>query len=123
LRVLDLARLRDRRIPLAGQDVRQRDGAVEQVGPPRLAGALDRPGDVENVVEQLEGQADAPAEGAQLRRRPAALQRAQLAGGLEEPRGLELAAAQVALDADVRAPGVLALEQLAGRQGRRRAGQ
>ncbi len=39
-------------------DQRQGDGAVEQVGAARLAGPLGRPGDVEDVVEQLEGEAD-----------------------------------------------------------------
>ena len=49
--------------PLGGLDQRQRDGAVEQVGAARLAGALRRAGDVEDVVEQLEGEADLGAEG------------------------------------------------------------
>ena len=60
------------RLALAGEDQRQRDGAVEQVGAPRLARALDRPGDVEHVVEQLEGEADAAGERAERvgQRRP-----------------------------------------------------
>ena len=52
-------------VALAREDQRQRDGAVEQVGAARLAGALDRAGDVEHVVEQLEGQADPARERAE----------------------------------------------------------
>ena len=61
--------------------------------PVRSAG----PGDVEHVVEQLERQPDARAELAQQRDVAAAGQRAQLAGGPEQPRGLQIAAPQVAL--------------------------
>ena len=43
----------------------------------------------------------------------AAGQRAQLAGGAEQPRGLEIAAAQVALTRRLQLPRVLALQQLA----------
>ena len=74
------------------QDERQRDRAVEQVGAAVLAGALGGPGDVEDVVEQLEGEADAAAERAEHLGVAAALERAQLARGLEQPRGLEVAA-------------------------------
>ena len=58
------------RIALAGEDERQRDRAVEQVGAAVLAGALGRARDVEHVVEQLEGEAD-PAPEARRARRPA----------------------------------------------------
>ena len=52
-----------------GLDQRQGDRAVEQVGAARLAGPLRRAGDVEDVVEQLEGEADLGAEVAQAPRR------------------------------------------------------
>ena len=76
------------------------------------------PGDVEHVVEDLEGQADAAAELAQRAGvdRAVALQRAEDARSLEQPRGLQLAAAQVALQRDRRVPRVGALQQLAARQ-------
>src|SRR5947209_3572078 len=101
---------------LAREDERQRHGAVEQVGPPVLAGALGRPRHVEHVVEELEGEADASAELAELLGGPRRLQGAELAGRAEERTGLQLATAQVALGGDVVAPGVLALQQLAGGQ-------
>ena len=92
--------------------------------PRRLAGALDRAGHVEHVVEHLEGQADAPGERAErVGERARACdghERSEPAGGLEQRRGLQLAAPQVALDRDVRGVGVLALQQLA--LGQRRAG-
>ena len=103
---------------LAREDERQRDGPVEQVGAAVLAGALGRAGDVEHVVEELEGEPDAAPEGAQ-RRNPAVgalagrLEHPERARRLEQARGLQLAAAQVALDRHVRVEGVSALEQLA----------
>ena len=53
-----------------GEDQRQRDRAVQQVGAAGLAGALGRSRHVEHVVEQLEGQPDLLAE-APERDRPA----------------------------------------------------
>src|SRR5947208_1537249 len=84
------------RAPRAREDERERDGAVEEVGPAVLARPRGRAADVEHVVEKLEGEADPHAEGAQLGGRTARLERAQLARGAEEGAGLELAAAQVA---------------------------
>ena len=55
-------------VAAASEDQRQGDGAVEQVGAARLAGALGRPADVEDVVEQLEGEADLAPEAGQLLR-------------------------------------------------------
>ena len=49
-------------IALAREDQRQRDGAVEEVSPAGLAGAFRRSRDVEDVVEDLEGQPDRLAE-------------------------------------------------------------
>ena len=85
-----------------------------------LAGPLGRARHVEHVVEHLEREPDPAPEAPQHvdRRRP--LQRAQLAGGLEQPRGLEVAALLVALARDADVPGVLALQQLA--LGERRRG-
>ena len=84
---------RQLRIALAREDQRQRDRAVEQVGAAVLAGALGRARDVEHVVEQLEGEPDPAAEVARAAVRvAAALERAQPARGLEQPRGLEVAA-------------------------------
>ena len=104
-----------------GEDQRQRDGAVEQVGAPRLAGPLRRTGDVEHVVEQLEGEPDLPAEGGDRpRRRAARGEAADPAGGLEEARRLQRAAPQVALLADRGVVGVAALGELARAPGRRR---
>ena len=90
---------------LAGEDQRQRHGAVEQVGAAVLAGALGRPAHVEQVVEHLERDAEV------LRRTPRAprpraagarpRQRAQPAGGREQARGLQPAAQHVALLVDV----------------------
>src|SRR5438874_2273491 len=85
------------RASLAREDEGQRHRAVEQVGAPLLAGALRRARDVEDVIEQLEGEADAPPEDAELIGGAAALQRPEPARGLEQARRLELAAAQVAL--------------------------
>ena len=55
-------------ITLAGDDQRQRDGAVEQVGAAPLASARGRPGDVEHVVEHLERQSDPAPEVAEAER-------------------------------------------------------
>ncbi len=57
--------LREVGLAFAREDERQRDRAVEQVGAARLAGALDRAGHVEHVVEHLEGEADAARERAE----------------------------------------------------------
>ena len=84
---------------VAGQDQRQRDRAVEQVGAARLAGALGRPGHVEDVVEDLEGEADPLAERAERLDSAVALERPELARGAEQHRGLQPAALEVALDA------------------------
>ena len=80
---------------LGGQDQRQGDGAVEQVGAARLAGPLRRAGDVEDVVEELEGEADLGAElaAAPLARRVPPSR----TGALEQRRGLQPAALEVAL--------------------------
>ena len=61
-----------RRVALARQDQRQRDGAVEQVGAAVLAGPLGRARDVEHVVEHLEREPDPAAEAPEHgdRRRP-----------------------------------------------------
>ena len=83
--------------------------SVPRCLPVRSAG----PGHVQHVVEQLEREPDALAELAQQRDVAAAGQRAQLTRGAEEPRGLEVAAAQVALARGLQLPGVLALQQLA----------
>ena len=112
-------------VAVAGEYQRERHGALEQVRPARLARALDRPRHVEDVVEQLEGQADASREGHRARprarrERPSARERAQAAGGLEQRGRLQLAAAQVALDRHLERVAVLALEQLADRQRRAR---
>ena len=87
-----------------------------------LAGALRGPGDVEHVVEQLEREPDRAPEAAQ-QVLGAAAERAEPARGLEQPRGLEVAAAVVALAADRRVPRVLALEQLALRERRGGVGE
>ena len=72
-------------VALAREDERQRDRAVEQVGAAVLARALGGAGDVEDVVEQLERQADPAAERAERRRgRAPATQRAELARRLEQ---------------------------------------
>ena len=52
-------------VALAREDQRQRDGAVEQVRSARLAGALDRPGYIQHVIQDLESQPDPPGEGAE----------------------------------------------------------
>ena len=106
-------------VGLARQDQRQRDRAVEQVGAPGLAGALRRPGDVQHVVEQLEGHADPFAERGQGWERTATLDRPELARRAEQHRRLEAAALQVSLHVD-RSPRVGPLHQLTG--GELRAG-
>ena len=113
------------RVGLAREDQRQRDRAVEQVGAARLARTLDRTADVEDVVEQLEREPDPASERAERRRtrRAGGVALAELAGNLEQARGLQLAALEVALDGDVGAPRILALQQLAARQRGRRPGQ
>ena len=68
-----------------------------------LAGPLGGPADVEDVVEELEREADQPAEAAE-RGRPPRLALAQRARRLEQPRGLQLAAVQVALLGDPACP-------------------
>ena len=87
--------------------------------PVRSAG----PRDVQHVVEQLEREPDPLAELPQQRDVAATGQRAQLARGAEEPRGLQIAATQVALARRVEVPRVLALQQLALHQRRRRVRQ
>ena len=64
--------------------------------------------------------ANAPSAVGERGRAADRVERAEPAGRLEQRRGLQLAAAQVALDRDVRGAGVLALQQLAF--GQRRAG-
>ena len=85
-----------------------------------------RPGDVDDVVEQLKGHADSTAERDErhdLVGRGLSRERAELAGRLEQAGRLQLAAQQVALDRNGRVPGVLALQQLALGERRRRARQ
>src|SRR4029079_19348526 len=67
------------RVAFAGEDVRERDGAVEQVGAAVLARPRSRPGHVEDVVEELEGEADATAEVAEGEGVAADLERSQTA--------------------------------------------
>ena len=78
-----------------------------------LARPRGRAGHVEDVVEELEGQADAAAEGAEGAGVAAGLERAEAARRLEQARRLELAAREVALDRHRGVPGVGALAQLA----------
>ena len=78
-----------------------------------LARPRGRPGHVEDVVEELEGEADAAAKGAEGAGVAAGLERTEAARRLEQPRGLELAAREVALDRHGGVPGVGALAQLA----------
>ncbi len=103
------------RLAFAGQHERQRHGAVEQVGAARLARPLDRP----RTSRMSSSSWKATRSAARRRpvRRPRARavgrrERPQPAGRLEQRRRLELAAAQVTLDGDVRRAGVLSLEQL-----------
>ncbi len=93
--------------------------SVPRCFPVRSAG----PGDVEHVVEDLEGQADPPPERAEVELRLAGLERPERARGLEQPRGLQLAAQQVALERDRGVPGVGALQQLAARERRARVAE
>ena len=96
---------------------------VEQIGTARLAGALGRAEDVEDVVEQLKGEADLAAEARQrVLLGPGALG-ADHAGALEEGGGLQPAAVHVALGGDLDVEGVAALRQLAAGQGDRGAGE
>ena len=92
---------RERRVALAGEDERQRDGAVEQVGAAGLAGALAGPETSSTSSRSWKAspmrRPNAPS--ASAVGAPPPPQRAERAGGLEQPRGLQLAAAQVALDA------------------------
>ena len=114
-------------VAFAREDQRQRDGAVEQVRAARLAGSLRRARHVEHVVEQLESEPDPPGELAERAASPAVPsdrhQRAEPAGGLEQRRGLQSAALEIALDRDVRRVRVLALQQLAGGERRARVGE
>ena len=78
--------------------------------PVRSAG----PGDVEHVVEELEGEADAAAEGAERgRRRPPASSAPSRHAASNSRAVFSSQRAQVALDRHVGVPGVGALEQLA----------
>ncbi len=97
------------------QDQRQRDRAVEQVGAAGLAGALRRAGDVKDVVEKLEGEADRAAEQRQ-RLVAGRVRAADRAGALEQTRGLQLAAKVIALDLERGVVGVAALGELAERE-------
>ena len=100
-------RVADARIALRRLDQRQRHRAVEQVGAARLAGPLRRAADVEDVVEQLEGEPDAGAEAAQR-----LVVATEQTGAFEQAPGLQPAAGQVALLADAEVEGVLALGEL-----------
>ena len=82
------------------------DGAVEQIGAAGLAGALRGAGDVEDVVEQLEGEADLAAEGraaptplGELARAPPC-RRGRSGRRTRKAGGLQPAALQVALRGD-----------------------
>ena len=106
-------------VALGGQEQWQRDGAVEQVDAERLAGRLGIAVAVEQVVGELERDAELLAEALErLDARPveAAEQAAQGAGGAEQPAGLEEAALDVGLDRDLGTARLLALQGLAARQ-------
>ena len=75
-------------VALGGQDQRQRDGAVQQVGAERLAGGVGIAVAVEHVVGDLEGEAERLGESSQrvaLRAVDAAEARAQHGRGREQP--------------------------------------
>src|SRR5204862_3593926 len=133
-------------VTLTGEDQGERHGAVEQIGATSLPGSLGRPRDVQDVVEELECQADLAAErlegadgvGARrgtigtregAERHPAgsavdvASDPADHARALEEPRGLELAALHVPLGRDRKIEGIPALGQLSQGKGYGRPGQ
>ena len=97
----------DLRVRRRGVDQRQGHGPVEKVGAAGLAGPRGRPGDVEDVVEQLEGEADVGAEGAE-----GIVVAADPAGALEQRRGLQPAAIEVASLRDRGVVGVLSLGEL-----------
>src|SRR5215217_4555831 len=104
-------------VAAARQDQRQGDGAIDQVGSASLARSLRWAGDVEDVVEQLEGETDVAAErGEVLRPRPSRGDPAKPAGGFEETRGLQRAALQVARLGDRGVEGVASLGELAESQ-------
>src|SRR5437763_1036134 len=104
LRLLGVAKRREAErleagVAHASEDERQRHRSVQEVGPARLARALDRPRDVEHVVEHLEREPDASREVAESigehARAARGGERAQAARRLEQRRGLQLAAAQI----------------------------
>src|SRR5581483_10507925 len=100
------------RVDPAGEQERQRGRAVAQVRAGHLAG-LDRVARaVEDVVRNLEGDAEQEA----VLARPAAEQ----AGGLEQLPGLQRAALEVGVDGGVRVVPLAALQRLAA--GEREAG-
>src|SRR5215207_11256354 len=102
LRLIEIAQLdlSQRRVDLAGDDQRERHGPVEQISPPRLAGALRWAGDVQNVVEELERHADLAPEGRQLHVRGSpALGAPQQARALEQAGCLQRAALEVTIAA------------------------
>ena len=65
---------RELRIALPREDERQRHGPVQEVGPAVLAGALGGARDVQDVVQELEGQPDPAPEVAERVRLAAALE-------------------------------------------------
>ena len=114
----------ERRVALAREDERQRHRPVEQVGAAVLARALGGPGDVEHVVEQLEGEPDARGRTppSSATRAPAAPARRARTPPRTGARSSARSAAGSARRSIVGVPRVRALQQLArGRAPSRRA--
>src|SRR5262249_61653945 len=92
-------------LALAREDEWQGDRSLEQVRPARLARALDRSGDIQDVVEHLEREPDAAGERAESGGHPRGprrrRERSPAAGGLAQRGGLLLAAAHIALARDL----------------------
>ena len=101
-----------------GEDQRQRRRAVAQIDAGGLPGRVEVARAVEDVVGDLEGDAERKAEVAELGARPA-----EDARGLEELSRLEGAARKVLVDGCLRPEGLPPLKGLATRERERRLGQ
>src|SRR5579859_2491480 len=105
---------------LGGEQQRQRRRALAQVDARDLAGLETVAGAVEDVVRDLEGDAEREPEAAEGR---VAAVRTEQARSLEQLRRLQCAALEVALDRRIRVVGLAPLEGLAACQAKGRLGE
>lgn len=101
------------RIELRCDYQRQSDRSIQEIGTSRFAGAFRRPGDIENVIEKLEGQADPLAKLADQSGIPTGAGAPQNAGRFKQAARLEFTAFEVLVLGEFQVESSLSLAQLA----------